>query len=89
LGSLRQRIRNAHEGAGELTMAQPDLKKAVAGWLESCQRKGNVARNTVVVGIVALEYLRRTCPVTREQVFSHTGGEVRGAGSTVPQIYHT
>lgn len=56
-----------------------DLKKAVAGWLESCKRKGNVARNTVAVGIVVLDRLRGRCPVTREEMFSQTGGEVRGA----------
>jgi hypothetical protein len=60
-------------------MAQLDLKETVAGWLQSCTRKGDVARNTVVVGIVALDRLRRTCPVTREEMFSQTGGEVRGA----------
>ena len=62
-------------------MAPPDLKKAVAGWLESCRRKGDVARNTVVVGVVVLDHLRRSCPVTREEMFSQTGGEVRGARS--------
>jgi hypothetical protein len=60
-------------------MAQPDLKKAVTGWLESCKRKGGVARNTVVVGIVALDHLRCRCPVTHDEMFSRTGGEVRGA----------
>jgi hypothetical protein len=60
-------------------MTQLDLKETVAGWLQSCKRKGDVARNTVVVGIIALDHLRHTCPITREQMFSQTGGEVRGA----------
>jgi hypothetical protein len=60
-------------------MTEPDLKRTVASWLESCKRKGDVARNTVVVGIVALDHLRRRCPVTRDEMFSQTGGEVRGA----------
>lgn len=59
--------------------AEPDLKKTVASWLESCRRKGSVARNTVAVGIVVLDRLRCKCPLTPLEVFSQTGGEVKGA----------
>lgn len=47
-------------------------------WLESCTRRGKLARNTIAVGIVVLDQLRRKCPVSREEVISE-GGEVRGS----------
>ena len=43
-------------------------------WLESCTRHGKIARNTVAMGIVVLDHLRRACPVLREEVVSQ-GGE--------------
>lgn len=49
-------------------------------WLESCTRHGKIARNTVAMGIVVLDHLRRTCPVLRTEVVSQ-GGEVSGARS--------
>ena len=39
-----------------------------------------VSRNTVAVGIVVLDQLRKTCPVLKEDVIS-PGGEVKGARS--------
>ena len=47
-------------------------------WLESCTRKGAISRNTIAVGIVVLDHLRRKCPVLKEEVVSK-GGEIRGA----------
>ncbi|MDD4985330.1 MAG: DUF4928 family protein [Dehalococcoidales bacterium] len=47
-------------------------------WLESCTRGRSISRNTVAVGIVVLDHLRRQCPVTRGEVTSQ-GGEIRGA----------
>ncbi len=52
----------------------------LSDWLASCTRHGKIARNTVAMGIVVLDHLRRTCPVLREQVIS-AGGEVSGARS--------
>jgi hypothetical protein len=46
-------------------------------WIESCTRRGRIARNTIAVGIVVLDHLRRG-PVSREEVISD-GGEVRGS----------
>ncbi|MCL5670109.1 MAG: DUF4928 family protein [Acidobacteria bacterium] len=40
-----------------------------------------MSRNTVAVGIVVLDHLQGVCPITREEIFSETGGEVRGARS--------
>jgi hypothetical protein len=62
-------------------MAKVGVKEAVETWLQSCRRKGKVARNTVAAGIVVLDYLRRRCPATAGEMFSETGGEVRGARS--------
>lgn len=64
-----------------LVMAQPNLKKIVEAWLQSCQRKGKISRNTIAVGIVVLDGLRSECPVTHTKMFSGTGGEVKGARS--------
>lgn len=47
-------------------------------WLQSCVRRNKVSRNTIAVGIVALDHLRQKCPVLREEVISK-GGEVSGA----------
>jgi hypothetical protein len=60
-------------------VAQLDVKKAVEAWVESCKRKGKIGRNTVAIGIVVLDHLRSKCPVEPEEMFSETGGEVRGA----------
>ncbi len=46
----------------------------------SCTRKKKIARNTIAVGLVVLDHLRRRCPARREDVISE-GGEVRGSRS--------
>lgn len=52
----------------------------LAKWLESCTRSQKISRNTVAMGIVVLDHLRKNCPVSREMVISR-GGEVTGARS--------
>lgn len=52
----------------------------LAQWLESCTRSHKISRNTVAMGIVVLDHLRKNCPVSREMVISR-GGEVTGARS--------
>ncbi|MBX3054339.1 MAG: DUF4928 family protein [Caldilineaceae bacterium] len=54
-------------------------------WLDSCTRHGKIARNTVAIGIVVLDHLRRACPVSRDEVISQ-GGEVSGARSGLGKI---
>ncbi|NJN94330.1 MAG: DUF4928 family protein [Anaerolineales bacterium] len=54
-------------------------------WIASCTRGGNVSRNTISMGIVVLDHLRRKCPATREEVISQ-GGEVKGARSGLGNI---
>lgn len=49
-------------------------------WVNSCTRGGKVSRNTVAVGIVILDHLRRKCPRSRDEVVSQ-GGEIKGARS--------
>lgn len=54
-------------------------------WLASCTRRGKIARNTVAIGIVVLDHLRRVCPASRDEVISQ-GGEVSGARSGLGTI---
>jgi hypothetical protein len=55
------------------------------GWLESCTRHGRISRNTIAMGIVVLDHVRRDCPVSRDAVISQ-GGEVGGARSGLGAI---
>ncbi|HVP76727.1 MAG TPA: DUF4928 family protein [Thermodesulfobacteriota bacterium] len=66
---------------GVKTESRHILKK----WLESCTRMGKISRNTVAMGIVVLDHLRRACPVSRSKVISQ-GGEVSGARSGLGKI---
>ena len=54
-------------------------------WIESCRRRGTISRNTVAVGIVVLDHLRQSCPVSRVDVISE-GGEVKGARAGLGKI---
>lgn len=54
-------------------------------WIDSCTRGKKVSRNTIAVGIVVLDHLRRRCPVTRDEVIS-SGGEVKGARSGLAKV---
>ena len=60
-------------------------RQILSKWLESCTRHGKIARNTVAMGIVVLDHLRRACPVSRDEVISQ-GGEVSGARSGLGKI---
>lgn len=66
-----------------------DLKKEshdiLSKWLESCTRNKKISRNTIAVGIVVLDCLKRNSPVSRETVISQ-GGEVSGARSGLGTI---
>lgn len=55
-------------------------REVLTNWLDSCTRHGKISRNTVAIGIVVLDHLRRNCPLAREEVISQ-GGEVSGARS--------
>ncbi|MBE7472225.1 MAG: hypothetical protein DPW09_23335 [Anaerolineae bacterium] len=54
-------------------------------WIVSCTRSGNISRNTVAMGIVVFDHLRRKCPAARDEVISQ-GGEVKGARSGLRNI---
>jgi hypothetical protein len=54
-------------------------------WLASCTRHGKISRNTVAIGIVVLDHLKRSCPASRAKVISQ-GGEVSGARSGLGKI---
>ena len=54
-------------------------------WLESCTRNNKISRNTVAMGIVVFDHLRKACPVSRNDVISQ-GGEVSGARSGLGKI---
>lgn len=57
----------------------------LAKWLESCTRNNKISRNTVAMGIVVLDHLKRNSPVSRDDVISQ-GGEVSGARSGLGKI---
>lgn len=68
---------------------------ALENWLLSCMRGGKLSRNTIAVGLVVIDHLRRSCPITKEEVIS-PGGEIKGARSglgnvlekyEIPRIY--
>jgi hypothetical protein len=60
-------------------------REIVTTWLKSCTRRNKISRNTVAIGIVVLDHLRRGCPVSRNDVISQ-GGEVSGARSGLGAI---
>jgi hypothetical protein len=57
-----------------------DVEKVVAEWLKSRERANRISRNTIAVGIVVLDHLRRQCPITPDDLFSK-GGELKGSRS--------
>lgn len=59
--------------------------KILENWLITCKRKGKISRNTIAVGLVVINHLRKSCPVTREDVLS-PGGEIKGARSGLKKI---
>lgn len=62
-----------------------ESREILTAWLGSCRRQGKIARNTIAIGIVVLDHLRRDCPVSRHEVISQ-GGEVKGARSGLRKI---
>lgn len=59
--------------------------EVLADWLKSCTRSKKVARNTVAVGLVVLDHLRKKCPLEQVDVLSK-GGEITGARSGLGRI---
>ena len=57
----------------------------LAKWFESCTRNNKISRNTVAMGIVVIDHLKKNCPVSRDDVISQ-GGEVNGARSGLGKI---
>lgn len=57
----------------------------LAKWLETCTRNNKISRNTVAMGIVVFDHLKRSSPVSRDDVISQ-GGEVSGARSGLGKI---
>lgn len=57
-------------------------------WLESCTRSAKISRNTIAIGIVVMNHLRKSYPITREQVVS-SGGEIKGARSGLSNTLRT
>ncbi len=49
-------------------------------WLKSCTRHKKISRNTVAIGVVVLDHLKRNLNISRDDVIS-PGGEVSGARS--------
>lgn len=57
-----------------------ESNKILNEWIDSCTRGGKVSRNTIAIGIVVLDHLRKTCPLSKDDVISQ-GGEIKGARS--------
>lgn len=57
----------------------------LATWLDSCTRNNKISRNTVAMGVVVFDHLKRNSPVSRSDVIS-PGGEVGGARSGLGRI---
>lgn len=57
----------------------------LAKWLELCTRNNKISRNTVAMGIVVFDHLKKNSPVSRDDVISQ-GGEVSGARSGLGKI---
>ena len=91
IGTVGTKILRALEkGNGKLsniTIGKANVlgRQILDEWLDSCTRSGKIARNTVAVGIVVLDQLRRSSPVVRDDVISQ-GGEVSGARSGLGAI---
>lgn len=62
-----------------------ETRQILKDWLNSCTRHGKISRNTVAIGIVVIDHLRRSCPLSRDQVISQ-GGEISGARSGLGRI---
>lgn len=62
------------------TMSKPLHRgnEIISGWLESCTRGNKISRNTIAVGLVVLDHLRRRFPTKKDEVIS-IGGEIRGS----------
>lgn len=70
------------------TQLEKRSHETVENWIQSCTRRGKVSRNTIAIGIVVLDHLRRQSPVLPEDVIS-PGGEVKGSRSGLGNILET
>ncbi len=65
-----------------------ESRQILDSWIVSCTRSGKVSRNTISIGIVVLDHMKKTCPLSRDDVISQ-GGEVKGARSGLRNILKT
>jgi hypothetical protein len=64
---------------------EKNSREGLQDWIVSCTRKGKVSRNTIAVGLVVIDHLRKKCPLSREEVIS-SGGEIKGARSGLGDV---
>lgn len=62
-----------------------ESRDILAKWLESCTRNNKISRNTVAMGVVVFDHLKKNSPISRDDVISQ-GGEVSGARSGLGKI---
>ncbi|MFY9553496.1 MAG: DUF4928 family protein [Blastocatellia bacterium] len=62
-----------------------EANRILTDWLAYCTRGKKVSRNTLAVGIVVLDHLRRQRFLTKEDLISQ-GGEVKGARSGLGDV---
>lgn len=69
----------------EIESIKQESQQILSHWVISCTRGKKVSRNTVAVGIIVFDHLRRSCPTSREEVISK-GGEIKGARSGLGNV---
>jgi hypothetical protein len=60
-------------------------RQVLQSWIGSCTRGGKISRNTIAVGLVVIDHLRKQPQLERDQVIS-SGGEIKGARSGLRKI---
>lgn len=67
-------------------MKNNPIKTTVKNWVASCTRRGAVARNTVVTGLVILDHYATDSSLARAKLVA-PGGEIKGVrGANVPRV---
>lgn len=72
----------------QMEAIRQESRQILNNWLISCTRDGKISRNTVAMGIVVIDHMRKKCPLPRGEVVSK-GGEIKGARSGLVNILET
>lgn len=67
------------------SMKSENVKQITRAWLRARVRKGKISRNTIAVGLVILDRLRKDCPLELTEIRT-SGGEIKGSRSGLGKI---